>query len=302
MSRGRWDVAAGLLLGTAVGWTAMRLLDGKPSIVGEPVIAKWAAAADTHRGKVRNHNEDRLLLRSLEGGTSLLAVVADGMGGHQGGALAAEIVVDTLGALADRPRPSDDAERYEALLGGLYQADAAVKERGSHDIGLGGMGSTVVAAWFGPAGCTHVYSGDSRLYQFRDGRVRYRTRDHSVVQVLVDQGQLTAAQARTHPIRSQLTSCLGGGRSATRFTAEPRWDLDGGPQAAVLEAVAGDVFLLCSDGLHGELDDADLERLVAQHGASPQRLVAACIEAALEAGGSDNVAVVAVTYAEGGAC
>lgn len=323
MSCRPWEFAAGLVLGAVAGWSVMRLLMVTPDYrslegasasrnplvslgevddrVDAPTVA-WLAASGTHCGKVRSSNEDRLLLRETENSDSLLAVVADGMGGHHGGALAAQIVVDTLGCLAEQSCPGDHEGRYEALLGALYNADAAVKERGAHEIGLGGMGSTVVAAWFGPTSCVHIYAGDSRLYQFRSGRVHYRTRDHSVVQVLVDQGQLTYAEARMHPLRSQLTSCMGGSRSATHFTAEPRWDLEGGPQAAVLEAAAGDVFLLCSDGLHGEVGDEELEGLVAYHGTSPEQLVEACIEASLDAGGRDNVAVVAVSYGSKASC
>jgi serine/threonine protein phosphatase PrpC len=299
MKRGPWQAAAGLALGAAVTWLAMRWLAPRPdgrrrATAPVEAWAEWADATDC--GKVRKHNEDRLLLRPCDGGRSLLAAVADGMGGHQGGALAAEIVVEKLGALAERADPGAGMGRYEALLVGVHEADGAVRERGAHDIGLGGMGSTVVAAWFDRAGCTHLHAGDSRLYHFRDGRVRYRTRDHTVVQVLVDQGQMTEAEARTHPVRSQLTSCLGGGRSARRITVDPRWDLEGDSQAAVLEAVPGDVFLLCSDGLHGELNDAALEQIVAAHASSARGLADACVVAALEAGGSDNVAVVAVVY------
>jgi PPM family protein phosphatase len=266
----------------------------------------WAwAAADSHVGRVRRHNEDRFFAGLVEGSGGLIAVVADGMGGHQAGEKAAELAVETFAELALASQdavPTGCADRYEALLGSVQRADAVIKERGAADLDLTGMGTTVVAAWFDATTCTYVYAGDSRLYQLRDHKVCYRSKDHSIVQVLMEVGQLTEDEARKHPMRSQLTSCLGGGKKSSRLTVDPPWISSAVADAlppAVLAARPGDVFVLCSDGLCGEVPDATLESLVARYGPAPEQLVAELIEAALAAGGRDNITVVAVRYLGG---
>lgn len=257
----------------------------------------WVTAAScVDRGKVREYNEDRLVVQASTDQRGLLVAVADGMGGHQGGAIAAQIVVDELRAAARATTAGSEQAAYEMLLETLLGANEAVRAKGAESIGGRDMGATCVAAWLVPGNCVHLYAGDSRLYQFRAGERVYRTRDHSMVQVLVESGSITEAEARVHPMRSRLTTCIGGGRE--RVDAEPRWNLDGGEQPAVLETRAGDVLLLCSDGLHGEVDEAAIAALVQERGGDPERLARACVNAALEAGGGDNVAVIAVRVGE----
>lgn len=257
----------------------------------------WVTAAScVDQGKVREYNEDRLVVQASPEQRGLLVAVADGMGGHQGGAVAAQIVVDALRAAARATTADSEQAAYEMLLETLLGANEAVRAKGAESIGGRDMGATCVAAWLMPGKFVHLYAGDSRLYQFRGGDLVYRTRDHSMVQVLVESGSITEAEARVHPMRSRLTTCIGGGRE--RVDAEPRWNLEGGEQPAVLETQPGDVLLLCSDGLHGEVDEAEIAGLVKEHGGDPERLARACVSAALEAGGGDNVAVIAVRVGE----
>jgi protein phosphatase len=261
--------------------------------------AGWLqAAAATNPGKVRSGNEDRFLLETW-GDTSpaVVAAVFDGMGGHGGGDLAAQIACHTvLDNLHRHPYPDGDAARYKVLLRALDEADRAIRWRGSRELGRGGMGTTAAVAMLTPDGGLHLYCGDSRLYHYRDGQVLYRTKDHSIIQVLLDCGKIKPEEVATHSMRSQLTTCLGGGGEPGHAVVEPVWSSQDTGQPARLDLQPGDVVLLCSDGLCGEIPTEDLDMLVAEHGKDPSVLVERCIQAALDAGGRDNVTVIALRW------
>jgi protein phosphatase len=142
----------------------------------------------------------------------------------------------------------------------------------------------------------HLHCGDSRIYHYRGGELLHKTRDQTIVQVLVDNGQLRPEEAATHPMRSQLTSCLGGGGSIGSMVVEPTWNLEATEQPARLALEPGDLVLLCSDGLSGEIPPEALDQLVRAHGQHPATLAQECIQAALAAGGRDNVTVVAMRW------
>lgn len=252
--------------------------------------AGTALAARTDTGCVRPINEDSYLLEWWPDGRAVLAVVADGMGGHGGGDVASRIVVETFRTLLDAPWPENPEEGYERLAACFHAADTAIRAHLCDTPETMSMGATAVAAVFTPARVLHLYAGDSRLYHFRAGEPVYRTTDHSIVQVLVDAGKLTPEDARDHPMRSVVTSCLGGGSSGT-LSLDPPWEGDGRECSSFLEPVPGDVFLLCSDGLTSEVPDEVLSEIVAGH-TDPEALVAACVEAARAAGGRDNITVL----------
>lgn len=258
------------------------------------------AAAISHKGRVRSENQDRFALETLSPDAAV-AIVADGMGGHMGGSHAAEIAARTIlnGIQADGD--ASDQPTYDLMSASFSLADEAIRARASRDAHLGGMGTTSVAAVIFRDRCIHLYTGDSRLYQYRDGKEIYRTKDHSVVRYLEEEGLLTADEARNHPMRSRLTSSLGGGPAERKLVLEPRWAGDeddednGGPsngeQKAVLSLEVGDVLLLCSDGLCGEVEPKKLSELM-EAGGEPDELARRCVTAALEAGGRDNVTVI----------
>lgn len=263
--------------------------------------AGWLqAAAATHPGKVRSGNEDRFLLSAWGDSTqTVVAAVFDGMGGHGGGDLAAQIACQALLEHMEQTSfPDAEPDRFEALLQALYNADRDIHWRSGLELGRGSMGTTAVLVVLTPDGGLHLYCGDSRLYQYRDGKAIHQTRDHSIVQLLLDHKKITQEEAATHPLRSQLTTCLGGGGEAGNLVVEPTWNREGIEQAAHLALRPGDVVLLCSDGLCGEIPAEDLDRLVGTYGQDPKVLVEKCIQAALEAGGRDNVTVVALRWGE----
>lgn len=263
----------------------------------------WIEAfARSHRGRVREENQDRFLLDCIPdwGETgALVAMVADGMGGHQGGSQAAQIAVETVFKFLTTSPP--EVRLYEQLQESFVQADDAIRQRALQDSNLATMGTTGVAVVCFPGECVHLYTGDSRLYHFRNGQLLYQTRDHSVVRYLQEEGLLTPEEARTHPMRSRLTSSLGGGVQEKRLVLEPRWsdESDSHHQPSILGICRGDLLLLCSDGLCGEVNGDDLERWAADHGDSPEQLTEACVKGALEAGGRDNITVIAIVYRQG---
>jgi len=253
-----------------------------------PVLkASWA----THCGMVREHNEDLGCLARLRGAGAIGVAVLDGMGGHGGGDVASRIAARSLRRSWRRPLPEDRQARYEWLLESLYAADAAIRRYGSRSLGYGSMGATTAVAVATPEECLLMHAGDCRAYHFRHGVREFVTADHSIVRILLETGTITEDQAATHPMRSTVTSCLGGGSEA-RLSLDPKWDEGGGP--AFRSLLPGDTLLLCSDGLWSEVAPDRIAALVAAHRGRPRRLVQACIAAALEAGAHDNVTAAAL--------
>ena len=210
------------------------------------------ACVAQHQGD-RKEQQDRIaLVPHPKGGGVALAVVADGMGGHAGGALAAQQVIHTavsnLGQFSVRsesPRSLLESSLHETHL--LIKASRFINEKDPH--------STAVMLLLQPGKVTWAHCGDSRLYRFRGDRLTFRTTDHSYVEQLVAKGKITPEQALVHPNRNILVTSLGGDET-------PRIDFG---EAA--DPQAGDSFLLCSDGLWGYFGDAELGSVVAAHSA-----------------------------------
>jgi protein phosphatase len=257
--------------------------------------AQLSCKGITDKGKVRDLNEDKFFLQSWPDSSTILAVVADGMGGHQAGEVAAEIAINTFVKLLEQPLPEDSYSKYQLLLDCFYTADEAIRKHSSENFGTSNMGTTIVAAIVSETELIHLYAGDCRLYHFRDGVPIYITSDHSLVQVLVNMEQITLEEALTHPMRSVVNSCLGG-KGKDHLFIDPKWgDLE---CPVVRDLLPGDLILLCSDGLHGELLPAELEILVQQFDDNPKEMASVCIEAALERGGRDNITVIAIQVEE----
>ena len=206
------------------------------------------ACVAQHQGD-RAEQQDRLaLVPHPKGGGVALAVVADGMGGHTGGVLAAQQVIHTarnnlesFSARSDDPRKMLEASVDEAHM--LIKASRFINEKDPH--------STAVLVLLQPGRVSWAHSGDSRLYRFRGDRLMFRTTDHSYVEQLVAQGKISAEQALVHPNRNILLTSLGG-------VERPLIDFG---EAEDLQA--GDAFLLCSDGLWGYFSDSELGGVVA---------------------------------------
>jgi protein phosphatase len=238
-----------------------------------PVELTWGAATAVGQ---REDNQDRYLAAPP------VFAVADGMGGHAGGAAAAEAVVEALRSLT-----RSETTTVEAIRLALQRADGEIRAfQGPDKAGAGTTvaGIALVDEGEGPQWAVfHV--GDSRVYRWHEGRLEPVTRDHSVVQELLDAGYISDASAATHPQRHIITRALGVG---------PRPDAD----VVLCPVVPGDRYLACSDGLTGELDDA---RIAAFLGAGDEvaRTVTTLTAEAEGVGARDNVTVVVVEAASG---
>lgn len=245
---------------------------GADAVSGSNEFISWAARSDV--GLVRGHNEDSFLLQAP------LFIVSDGMGGHAAGEVASSIAVETIGQQA--PGTADDV-----LLGAAVEsANASVMSAAEKGIGKPGMGCTATAVIIEKNHMAVAHVGDSRAYVLRQGTLVRVTHDHSYVEELVDSGQITADEARTHPSRSVITRALGS-------------DPDMYADHFSLEVGDGDRIILCSDGLSGMIGDGQIESL-AVSSATPQQAADNLVAAALTAGGADNVTVVVIDVLDDG--
>jgi len=235
------------------------------------------SVARSDRGKVRRNNEDAFLQRTAAG----LWVVADGMGGHGFGDVASTAVVERLGGYAAEAGPGLDAG-VRQLLGCLSEVNDELRteaiRRGRHLIG-----TTVVVLVIpvdkSDAVAGIVWAGDSRIYRLRERQLSQLTRDHSHVEEMVERGEITAEQAQGHPKSHIITRAVG---------ARERLQ----PEVVRTDLRAGDRFLLCTDGLTRELDDAVIAEVLEIP--DPQRAVDTLVDNALYRGGNDNITVVVV--------
>jgi len=250
-----------------------------------------AAAWATDPGLIREHNEDLGCIMRLKHPDAVVAAVLDGMGGHGGGDVAARVGARALRSQWRKALPEDRRDQYEWMLEGIYAADEAIRRAGSRALGLGAMGATLAVVLATPEQCLVLHAGDCRVYHFVGGQQEFVTADHSIVRVLLDTGQITEEQVATHPMRSTVTSCLGGGTQA-RLSVDPKWEDGGG--AAFRALTPGDTILICSDGLWSEVSSAELAELLLHSSGRPRRLVHECIAAALRVGARDNVTVAAI--------
>ncbi len=233
----------------------------------------------THIGLVRENNQDALEYGTI-GTTAQYAVVCDGMGGANGGNIASKIAVEVIGSrIRDGFSEGMAVGSVERLLeSAMATANSGVYERALQQPELAGMGTTVVAVITcgNTAYVSHV--GDSRLYLWRNKQLIPVTRDHSVVQELVESGQITAEDARSHPRKNYITRALG-------VIAEESGEYD------ELKLLPGDRLLLCTDGLTNEVTVADIGGILNW---DMETAVEKLVRAALDGGGSDNITVVLI--------
>ncbi len=204
-----------------------------------------------------------------------LAVVADGMGGYEGGQEASRLAVETLLAVY-RDFAGDDPQ--QALVEGLQAAHDQVRKYSFAHPELRGMGTTCTAAAIVQNALYYVHVGDTRLYLIRDGQITRVTRDHSYVGRLVESGIISPEEAENHPQRNILTAALG---------TNPDLIMDSPGQPEPLRAK--DVLVICSDGLWGQVHDAEILEIVANQ--SVEQAGRQLIELARERGGPDNITV-----------
>lgn len=256
-------------------------------------------AAITHQGRVRKNNEDAFLVSALDGDeplvnslgglqkscpAGLLAAVADGMGGAAAGEIASREGLAAMSVnLFSRwgVLPSDlrkEINLWRALRDATESSSAAVLRYSDEERSARGMGSTLTAAmiWEGAAYIAQI--GDSRAYLLRREELTQLTRDQTLVNEMVENGILTPEQVHTHPQRSMITQALGAPMALKTVMGK-------------VPLRRGDRLLLCSDGLHGEMDHETLRSILAQR-YSLKETLARLLNAALDGGGRDNVTAV----------
>jgi protein phosphatase len=230
-------------------------------------VAEHVARTDT--GHQRSTNEDAHLARAP------LFVIADGMGGAQAGEVASQLAIAHF---ADGLPGEESDSVPERLARAVQEANAEIHALSERDARRAGMGTTLTAAHVGSSEISIAHVGDSRAYLLRDGELSRITEDHSLVEELLRQGRLTEEEAEEHPQRSIITRALG---------PEPEVEVDTGS----LSAAAGDVVLICSDGLTSMVPEATVGEILRD---APDITSAAdaLVAAALDAGGRDNVTVL----------
>jgi protein phosphatase len=230
-------------------------------------VAEHVARTDT--GHQRSTNEDAHLARAP------VFVVADGMGGAQAGEVASQLAIAHFAA----GLPGEDSDgATERLARAVQEANAEIHALSERDARRAGMGTTLTAAYVGSSEISIAHVGDSRAYLLRDGELRRITEDHSLVEELLRQGRLTEEEAEEHPQRSIITRALG---------PEPEVEVD----TVSLIAAAGDVVLICSDGLTSMVPEATVGEIL-RDAPDITSAAEALVAAALDAGGRDNVTVV----------
>jgi PPM family protein phosphatase len=254
-------------------------------------IVSIRAAVLTDVGMMRELNEDSVLadeysqLSLLDPAQSYLYVVADGMGGAAAGERASAIAVQTIRDYVQSRLSTDEAKNPgELLRAALEEANLRIIEYQQANPDSRGMGSTGVSALIAPPDTAIAWVGDSRAYALEAGRLRQITKDHSLVQRLVEIGQITREEARHHEHKNVITRSLGARQSGPA-----------GAEALALRLRRGDRLLLCSDGLTAHVDDDEIAAILSRH-TDPHEAALELIVAANAGGGSDNISV-AVIYA-----
>lgn len=227
-------------------------------------------------GKVRENNEDALFIDNNSG----LYIVCDGMGGHNAGEVASAKCIEEIRAYISRD--FDYSSNYiELLLAAIRSANSIIYTMSCSDSSLKKMGTTVAALLIKKDKYYAAWCGDSRIYLFRKNNLKRLTKDHSKVQMLIDAGVTTEEKAWNHPERNVIFSAIG---------------ISENPEPGVLkgELNAGDLFLLCSDGIHGEIQDGDIKEILVKN-KEIDEAVDALIAQSLNVGGSDNATAILVS-------
>ncbi len=223
----------------------------------------------THVGKVRKNNEDALIYIEPE-----TFIVADGMGGQAAGEIASQMLIDTAkNFLPAIPEPYNEDILKKVIL----KSNAAILREAAKNPGYRGMGTTATILHIYNRRAYYAHVGDSRLYRLRNKIFEQITQDHSYVENLVRQGEITAAEARVHPMKNILTQAVGAVEDITVDTAS-------------FSVNDKDIFLLCTDGLTNMVEDKDIAKILL----TSENPAESLIEAALQNGGLDNISVIVV--------
>jgi len=241
---------------------------------------KMEVAGVSDVGCQRHNNEDHYSYwesanEAEFGRKGRLLIVADGMGGHEGGQEASHLAVE---AIQETYVSASGDDPQAALAAGFHQAHGRIARYASEHPELRGMGTTATAAVILNDHLYYTHIGDSRLYLLRDGSISRQTHDHSYVSRLVENGTLTTAEAEVHPQRHVLTAALGVGLEVSPDAP-----------AAPVPVKPNDTVLLCTDGLWGMLSETEIHDIAVAHGA--EEACQALVALAKKRGGPDNITV-----------
>ncbi len=237
-------------------------------------------AADTDTGLTRQNNEDSYIVLRGNAPGSYVVIIADGMGGHQRGELASSLAVRyTSDSLARELTSGMTPEAIESVLSSVVErANVKVYLQSLESEDQAGMGTTLTAAVFSQDSLIIAHIGDCRIYRLRGDEFLSLTKDHTLVQALLDRGDLSPAEAKRHPRRNVVTRALG----AAEYMH---------PDTAIYRVHRGDRYLFSSDGLHDYVEENDIYEIL-QHGMDPETVTSRCIQLANQEAGVDNVTVV----------
>jgi serine/threonine protein phosphatase PrpC len=227
---------------------------------------QFTTATATHPGRVRKVNEDSVYADAKRG----IWLVADGMGGHRDGGVASAMIVEAV------VRNSAGHDMMSGLLASVYEVNQDLLQR-SNGVHENIIGSTLVAVIVEGQNYTCLWAGDSRCYLVRAGAVKQLSQDHTEVQELLDSGAISQQEAKTWPRRNVITRAIG---------VDHNLKLD----AVSGEIEYGDCFILCSDGLTGHVNDAEI--LERSRKATPEAACTELLDLALERGGKDNISII----------
>ncbi len=234
------------------------------------------------KGLVRSANEDYFLCEEIEG-DSFFFSVADGMGGHKAGDVASNMGTH-LFLESFKKKRDDGKEVLEAMVSSMYEANSSILNRAATETGMENMGTTLSTCLITGNKCTVVHVGDSKIFHFRSGEIRKLTIDHTFIEKMKHDGKISEAEAEIHPQRNILYMSLGS--HETFF-----------PQVVPeVEVEAGDIFLLCSDGLTDMVNIGNIMSCIFE--LSPKDAATSLVKAANGAGGHDNITVVVVKIVE----
>jgi serine/threonine protein phosphatase PrpC len=228
----------------------------------------------TDIGKKRKHNEDYYGFFRL-GEDEFLAIVADGMGGHASGEIASRMAVEIIQEVYSKERA--EQEVLDSLKSAFEVANFSILQKSLEQDQLNGMGTTATVLVIKEDQTFVGHMGDSRAYLFRDGAVNQLTKDHSMVNRMVEQGLLSKEEAEHHPQRNVIYKALGVNRDADLELIGP------------LPVYLNDIFLLCSDGLTNLVTDDEMLKIVKKE--SPQKACEKLIQLANKRGGDDNITI-----------
>ncbi len=231
---------------------------------------RWQSASQTHKGNVRQYNEDSFIARD----DICLWTVADGMGGHEAGDVASQLIVEMLQQVSGHANLSSYVDLIDDTL---IEANQRLRTLSKENYNNHTVGSTVVSFIATDRHIAYLWAGDSRVYRIRDRQIKQLTRDHSEVQNMVDQGLLMADEAEAHPAANVITRAMGAADSL--FLS-----------VGIDETLHGDIYIVCSDGLYRDISDQELFQIARQQ--DVEKICNDMMQLALSREAKDNITTI----------